>query len=121
MFEDLLSDMREKLLKMVKGEDMCEGCSDAKYSVVSTLSADETREWVIIMAETKRIIKETEKISKEKEILNARKKMFIGKIQLHSNEIKSKLIIKNGKALKVECSDNCSPLSSLLPPPPFNR
>jgi len=109
--------MMEKFLKLLRGEDICEGCPEAKHSEIARLSPDEEREWAIIQAEGNRVAKEIEKLGKEKEILQARKKIFMSKIQLRSGEMNSHLIIKNGKALKIECDDNCSLLSS---PPPFN-
>lgn len=115
----MLGSMMEKLLKLLRGDDICGECPEAKYSDVVRLTPTEEREWAIIQAENTRIAKEVEKLEKEREIHSARKKMFMGKIQLRSDEIKSHLIIKNGKVLKIECGDNCSSLPSL--PPPFNQ
>jgi hypothetical protein len=117
----MLDDMMKKLLKLIRGEDICEGCSEAKHTEVARLTPTEEREWAIIQAEEIRIAKEIEKLGKEKEMHSARKKIFICKIQLCSGEMKSHLIIKNGKALKIECGDNCSSLPSLPSLPPFNR
>lgn len=115
----MLGDMMEKLLKLIKGEDVCEGCPEAKHSEVARLTPTEEREWALIQVEKTRIAKEIEKLGKEREIHGARKKIFMAKIQLHSDEMNAHLIIKNGKVFKIECGDNCPLLSSL--PPPFNR
>lgn len=107
-----MGDMKEKLLKLLKGENICDGCPIAVYTVVAPLSADELREDAIIRAEEKRLSDAIEKIGKEREILNARKKIFFGKMQIRFGEIKSSLVVRDGKAQKVECGDkdHCSNL-----------
>jgi len=118
-FEDLMggflgkSSMAKKFMKLIRGEDYCEGCEGAKYSEITALSGNEMEEWASIKAEGNRINKEVEKIAKQRELLSARKKILIGKIQLRFGEHQSRIVIKNGKALKVECVDDCT---GLLPP-----
>ena len=115
MHDGLFGGMREKLMKLLKGENICDGCPTAKYTEISTLSSEELKEWGIIRTEEDRLSKEVEKIGKEREMVNARKKIFFGKIQLRFGEIKSSLVIKDGKAQKVECGDkDCS--NSPFPP-----
>ena len=112
-----MGDMKEKLLRLLKGENICDGCPTAVYTVVAPLSADELREDAIIKAEEKRLSDAIEKISKEREMLNARKKIFFGKIQIRFGEFKSSLVVKEGKAQKIECGDkdHCSNLPFPLP------
>ena len=118
-FDDLMggllgkNNMAKKLMKLIKGEDICEGCDSAKYSEITALNGNEMEEWASIKAEGNRINNEVEKIAKQRELLNARKKILIGKIQLRFGEHRSRIVIKNGKALKVECVDDCT---GLLPP-----
>lgn len=101
-------DMLDKLLKLLKGENLCAECPNAELDQIAELSAEQMREWAIIKAETERLDKEIARIGKEKELLTLRKKMFTGKIQLRSGDMRSKLVIKNGKAFRVECKDTCS-------------
>ena len=119
-FDGLMSSLfgkgsiKDKLMRLIKGEDICEDCPSAKYTTVASLQANELEEWASIKAESDRISKEVTKLAKEREMLHSRKKLFFGKIQLRNDEYKSRLVIRNGKAMKLECGDDCS-----LPPLPF--
>lgn len=105
---DMRKSITKKLLRLMRGEDICEDCESAKYTEKVQLSANQLEEYASIRAETNRITRQVEKLAKERELLNARKSLLIGKIQLSINEPKSHIVIKNGKALKVECAENCT-------------
>jgi len=119
MLEDILGGgmgkgIMKKLLKLMRGEDICEECEKAVYTEIAKLSTNQLEEYASIRAESDRITRQVEKLAKERELLGARKSLLIGKIQLSINEPKSHIVIKNGKALKVECIDDCTGM------PPFN-
>jgi len=110
MLEDILGGgmgkgIMKKLLKLMRGEDICEECEKAVYTEIAKLSTNQLEEWASIMAESGRITKQAERLAKERELLSARKRLLIGKIQLKINEPKSHVVIKNGKALRIECID----------------
>lgn len=117
MLNEFMGDFKDftlkKIMKLIKGEDLCEECESAKYTEITPLNSNEMEEWASIKAEGSRISKQVDRLAKEREMLNARRKLLIGKIQLKFNEHKSHIVIKNGKALRVDCVDDCT---GLLPP-----
>jgi len=119
----MLDDMFKRLNEMLGGKQSCGGCSKAEFIEIQRLSSEEIREWAIILSEEERIKKEANKLAKEKELFLARKKIFTGKIQLRSGEFDTELTMKDGKAFKIECKEECSngrggppSLRDLLPP-----
>jgi len=110
----MLDDMMEYLKKI--RDQLCENCPGAQKSVVTTLSADEMKEWAIIQTEDHTIKKELDKLKHRQEMIMARKAILFGKIRIRHDEIKSNLTIKEGKVFRIECNDNC-PTSNLFQGP----
>lgn len=106
MFQEIYDHFK----KMLTGE-FCLDCPDSEIEVIREMNGSEMEEWASIRAEEMRIDKEIEKIAKNKEMVNSRRKILLGKVQLESNDFKSKCDVRDGKFCKIKCkSDNCSKL-----------
>lgn len=107
MFGESPKKAHEALLNFLRGEDLCEECPSADFEHVASLQSNEMEEWASIKAESERLKKAVERIAKEKEILSKRRKLFMAKQQLKSNELQSRLVIKDFKMYRVKCKSDC--------------